>query len=904
MKKRVLAAFVLCMSMFAPAAFAQQTGSISGIVLDKAGTGVPGATVRITGELLPGGRSTASSDNGLYNFPLLIPGKYTVAVEKTGLGTATREAVVEVGRDTQLDLAIGVVTETVTVTGAAPAVDLKNTEVNFNYQREFIQALPLDRSYSGLFALIPGVAENGGFAPNGGGSRQDNTYLIDGVNITNPLFGYLSTEVNEFDIAEFNVKRGAITAEFGRSSGFVSNAVTRSGSNQFRGGLRFEAIPNNWIAKSDKTIRSATDRWVGAFNAGGRIIADRVFWYGSGRYARSETTGRVNNFGPIPDRLATTTELFGKITMQPAKSHFVNVGYRHRPTTDEFAGVGNNDSPDVATNNEGTNRVLSANWNWFIGSRTTFDVKYLHMDEESESIAVKELPFQPAFDVNNLAGMGQFTQSGITIGANNLALNRQNYQRDEVKATFSQFFDMGATSHQLKAGFGFEDGLEDLTRRSNGWGILARVQSNTRIAATYYPEQPGQLGKARTYSLFLQDDITIGNRLVINAGLLANRDEFAQELADKNTFLTFDFSDEIQPRIGFNYQLRKSVGDKVYANFGRYYALDQKSTARSLAPGRLYTEEALFDNAGTLISKVPAANTTGKVIDGDLQPPFMDEWVVGYATPFLGRWSLDVFFLHRDSDDFIEDIPTVLPNSSYVYKNDPFADRKFKTVTAEVNRPLSNNWAMNVSYAWSRLSGNYDQDYSGGLGGAAVFNTSSLINDGPGSFTSDTNRQGVLSQDRTHVMKGFLTYMPPVVKNLTIGAYLRGQSGTPWEARGLPWGSTATYLRYLEPAGTNRNDFWFNSDLLLAYGIGVGRSTLKLEGRVLNVIGDQTALLRDNRKYLDGRIRTIVGTPDPACLSCWTDAMVQGTTQPNPNFGQPSAYASPRRFLLTALWEF
>ena len=93
--------------------------------------------------------------------------------------------------------------ESVAVTAATPRVDLRSTEVNFNFSKELIESLPLQRTYAGLFQLVPGVAENNSFAPNGGGSRQDNTYLLDGVNITNPGFGYLSTEVNEFDIQEF-----------------------------------------------------------------------------------------------------------------------------------------------------------------------------------------------------------------------------------------------------------------------------------------------------------------------------------------------------------------------------------------------------------------------------------------------------------------------------------------------------------------------------------------------------------------------------------------------------------------------------------------------------------------------------------------------------------------------------
>src|SRR5205823_4829244 len=137
-----------------------------------------------------------------------------------------------VDMDAQVNLVLSpTATEEVTVIAETPAVDLKSTEVNFNFTSEEIRNLPLPRSYQGLFQLAPGVAENNSFAPSAGGSRQDNTYLIDGANITNPGFGYLSSEVNELDIAEFNIKRGAITAEFGRAAGFVANAVSKSGTN-------------------------------------------------------------------------------------------------------------------------------------------------------------------------------------------------------------------------------------------------------------------------------------------------------------------------------------------------------------------------------------------------------------------------------------------------------------------------------------------------------------------------------------------------------------------------------------------------------------------------------------------------------------------------------------------------
>jgi len=901
-------------------AFAQQTGSVSGIVVDRSGSPVVGATVTVSGDVLPTSRVVVTGDTGMYSFPALLPGNYTVAVEKTGVGSTTRGARVAVGRDTQTDIILGAdVSETVTVTAAMPDIDLKKTELNFNYTREFIQGLPLDRSYLGLLQLAAGVAENNAFAPNGGGSRQDNTYLIDSVNITNPLFGYLSTEVNELDIEELNIKRGAISAEFGRSTGFVSNAVTRSGSNAFSGNYRFEAIPSDWVKESRTGVRSITDRWINAVNVGGPAIENRLFYYASARISRVASTRSANNFGPLPDREEKTNEVFGKITAQIAANHAINAGYRHRPTKVDFAGIGANDSPDVATNFEGTNRVASLSYDWFIGSRTSASVKFVHMTEENETVAIRDLGFQPAFDPANIQAMGQSTQGGITVGAASLRLNQQNYSRDEVKVSVSHLLDFGGTNHNLRAGFGWDRGDEQLTRNSNGWGTIGfvTVSGQQLYNANYYPEQPTQNGIGRTYSIFVQDDISIGSRLVVNAGVLFNKDEFAQEIENlvstgstvvTGTFLRFGFGDEAQPRLGVNYQLSKDRGDKVYGNYGRYYALDQKSSARALASGRLFTEDARFTLAGQLVSQVPAANTTAKRIAADLNPPYTDETVVGYATPLRDGWSLDAFFLYRESTDFIEDIPSILPFSTFVYQNDPEAYRKYKTFTVELNRRMRDRWSANVSYAWSKLYGNYDQDYSGGLGGAAVFNTSSLINDGPGTFTVDRYRDGVLSQDRTNVFKVLATWMPAFVENLSVGTFIRTQSGTPWSALGLSRGSGFTYLNYLEQAGANRNPVWTNVDLLLRYDVQLGGARrIGFEGRLMNVFNTETVLLVDQRQYLNGRNLTFPAPADRTCLSCWTDSWTSVqylNPQPNPNFGKPTAYATPTRFLLSVLFSF
>ena len=133
---------------------------------------------------------------------------------------------------------------------------------------------------------------------------------------------------------------------------------------------------------------------------------------------------------------------------------------------------------------------------------------------------------------------------------------------------------------------------------------------------------------------------------------------------DTCTFLRFGFTQEIQPRVGLTYQLRDGKGDKAYAHWGRYYNLDQKSSARSLAPRRIFQTQTVFDLAGNVLSSGPLASTTGKMIDPDIEPIYSDEVLVGYAAPLAEGYSLDMFFMSRTMNNFIEDVPSRISGSA------------------------------------------------------------------------------------------------------------------------------------------------------------------------------------------------------------------------------------------------
>jgi hypothetical protein len=932
----------LALVIIAPVfALAADTGTISGAAFDQNGQPVADATVRISGDLLPVGRTVETGPNGLYQFQYLTPGEYIVEIIKTGVGSSTRVAIVELGKDTQVDFVLGLaIQEEVTVTAARPVVDVRSAEIGFNFKDDVLNTLPLERTYRGLFQLIPGVADNRSpVGPAAGGGRQDNLYLIDGANITSPAFGYLSTEVNELDISEVNIKRGGISAEFGRTSGSVVNAVSRSGTNRFSGLARVDWLSQHLIGGfsipddleqagvQPGAFRDAllTTEMMPALGLGGPVIRDHMFFYSSARYSRERKWDRVNKVStPLPDELRTGPEYFGKLTLVPTAQHQLTGSFRHRPNHIENAGTNADFAPTVATRTDNGSRIATAEWAHFPGTRHSVNVRYLYMKENNEDVPLTDLGFLPRFDPRNLPAMGQYVdplQANLNVGGNQFT-NVQNYQRHELRGTFTHFLDVGRTSHTLKAGIGYEFSEELFNRIANGWGQIVNItQSGVPALRTrYFTPQSPQRGLTHTYAVFVQDDVALATRASVNVGLLLNRDELSQNVegsggcpnvllsggsgvyessGDTCTFLRFGFTQEIQPRIGFTYQVRDNQGDKAYAHWGRYYNLDQKSSARSLAPRRIFQTQTVFDLNANVLSSGPLASTTGKLIDPDIEPIYTDEVLVGYATPFVGGYSLDVFFMSRKMNNFIEDVPSRIsgpdPTSGpYVAANLPCARfascqsadarRSYRAFTVDVRRRLANGWMSYVNYTWSRFEGNFDLDYST----VAVFNTSSFIQDAPGTNVEDPNRFGPLFEDRPHVLKLFASY--EVTSRLSTAAYLRVQSGTPWAARGRDWAGVA--LNYLEPAGTHRNPTWTNVDVMAAYRLPLqGAVNVTVEGRLLNVFDNQTRLSTDAQKYLD--LQTI---PAPPYFAPYQQA--------NPFFGMGNGFAPPRRLHIAAVVSF
>lgn len=238
-------------------------GNVAGLVMDPSGAVVPDAKVTLTG---PTGTKTAATDGqGGFLFLLLTPGRYAVHVEKQGFKSSQLNDInVDINRTVNLKIGLetGAVTETIEVTASAITVDTNSSAVTTNLSDDFYSKVPVGRNVTGILYAAPGVASSGGAGVSNpsisGGSGLENQYMADGVNITDTAFGglgtfsrvYLSvgTGINLSFIKEVQVKTGGFEPQYGKTTGGVVQIVTKSGTNQFHGGITAFLQPQSFEA--------------------------------------------------------------------------------------------------------------------------------------------------------------------------------------------------------------------------------------------------------------------------------------------------------------------------------------------------------------------------------------------------------------------------------------------------------------------------------------------------------------------------------------------------------------------------------------------------------------------------------------------------------------------------------
>jgi len=289
-------------------AYSQNTaGTILGTVSDESGARLPGVTVTITHLDTDIFRSVTTDEAGRYRAPALSLGNYEVKAELMGFRTALRSGIqltVAAEVVVNLSLSVGTVTEQVNVTGEAPLVEITNATLSGLVDDKKIRDLPLNgRSFEQLAFLQPGVTpyfrgrretdQGEGVKMSVTGSRVDsNSFLLDGTNIndqSNNTPGSASGNLLGVEmLREFRVLTSAYSAEYGRYSGGIITAVTKSGGNELHGNLyEFHRNDNldarNFFDRQEKPTDPRLPEFKrNQFGAtiGGPIVHDRTFFFG------------------------------------------------------------------------------------------------------------------------------------------------------------------------------------------------------------------------------------------------------------------------------------------------------------------------------------------------------------------------------------------------------------------------------------------------------------------------------------------------------------------------------------------------------------------------------------------------------------------------------------------------
>lgn len=283
-------------------AFAQQptTGTLRGVVGDRDGKPLPGATVVVAGPT--GERGVQTDDQGQFEFRFLPTGTYRVKVEMASFSTIEiPEVVIGAGLTTRLPVTLLVGVEEEVNVSASPLLDARRTEIVSRFSaKETVENLPVGRNFTDVVQFAPGVVDGGATGKGnysvGGSSGLENSYIIDGVNITDSgyggvgtysiVYGSLGTGITSQFLEEVQVKTGGFEAEHGQALGGIIAGTLRNGTNDLGGSLSAYLQPSSWEAQG-KDVSLST----GAFNvhersetdlgvsAGGAIVKDKLFWF-------------------------------------------------------------------------------------------------------------------------------------------------------------------------------------------------------------------------------------------------------------------------------------------------------------------------------------------------------------------------------------------------------------------------------------------------------------------------------------------------------------------------------------------------------------------------------------------------------------------------------------------------
>lgn len=527
----------------AEAQVTSSTGAIIGTVGDTSKGMLPGVEVSVASPQMAGTRSAVTDEQGRYQFGALAPGDYTVTFSLPGFSTLVREGIRVSASFTATvngELQLATQQETITVSGASPVIDTQSTAIANTFDTETMKNLPSARDFSALMAVTPAVTmtrvDVGGSAAMSetgwtvyGMSGGGNLYTVEGIQVNGNFY-------NDFgSFQEVQIETAAHTAEM-PVPGVMSTMIARAGGNTFHGDFYTDYERLGWSARNiddrqlglgvsggeglDARDTNRVDKYQDINGgAGGFIVKDKLWWYGSLRY--NESLVRYPVF-PVGPQLTRVDSRSAKLTYNLSASNklvgYYNRNFKYQPerfvvktqihpssdeTWDEDFPVGN----------------WKVEYNSVIGSALFFEARF-------GSYFYNFYNFDRAPDRPLYIDTATATRTGGT------SANLRRQRTPQFNGALNYFKNgWGGISHNFKVGWMVQQFRQNYSTSGrvgrSGDAVLPDIQHtvvNGVASQIVFNETPNESKQYQwNYGLYVQDAWNLGRRVTLNLGVRYDR---------------------------------------------------------------------------------------------------------------------------------------------------------------------------------------------------------------------------------------------------------------------------------------------------------------------------------------------------------------------------------------------
>lgn len=848
-----LATAATCALLATTAGAQTQTGTITGVVTDQQNAVLPGVTVTLQSPALITPQTTATNERGAYTFIALPPGRYTVRFELQGFSAVERGDIpvnIAVVSTVNQSLQVAQVSETVTVSGEAPAVDVKSTSKGTNFGRDLLESIPQAREIWSTVEQVPGSTMSK-FNVGGSESAQQSSmqihgsapgqqeYAINGLKLNWPGGnGGATAFYFDYDtFAEVNVLTNGAPAEVG-TGGVYMNTVTRSGGNRLTGGSSifwednsFQGSNINDALRAQGAKNGNPINFIYDFNgnAGGPIKKGKMWFFSSYRRfdINTQVLGITRPDGSPAADVNHQTNAIGKVTTQiNSRNKFsgeINFNYQNRffrrPTSDLVEEKASWRQIEPAY-------IAQFQWTSVLSDKLFLDLRYgyLHL--------IFPLHYQPDVGPTDFARQDiiRRTLTGAAIyDFENLAT------RQQVNASTSYFVDNWGGSHSFKTGLEYGRAFNQNSFAANGNYVLRFFDGAPFEVQTYNTPDKSK-NFIDTVALYGQDSWAVNDRLTINyggrferlVGFAPGQSRPGNDFFPAETFARIDDIPRWQNgmwRVGASYDLFGNGRTAVKAYSGRFMVQEGTRLVQQVNPNDLGGDfRSWTDSDGDGVAQLselgpPTRPFGGRVnrIDKNLKQPFSDEYDVGVEHQLLENLSVGVTYYRRNNRRRFSGVNLAVPPSAYtavqvagpagpvtVFNQDRatlgLADRLITNVAGledtyngvefTATKRMANRWQLVAGLTVGRDKGVFD----------------SGLNDDFNNPNLNINRNGsIIGQDSTWIGKLIGTYVLP--RDFTVSTNLRYFTGQPVvpqiTVRGLNQGTVGVRS---QPVGAVRLD--------------------------------------------------------------------------------------------------